>query len=117
MKRVAVAFVGTLLALSMPSLGADKRTPPPNLGTLTGAEAQAFYLGLNAVIWGYPVVMSEEFMRARTHPDIVKLGNPQSAVNQFGLVRELRGPEYKQIATPTTIRFMPKPSAMSAASR
>ena len=39
-------------------------------------------------------------MRARTHPDIVKLGNPQSAVNQFGLVRELRGPEYKQIATP-----------------
>ena len=28
----------------------------PNLGTMTGKEAEAFYLGLNAVIWGYPAV-------------------------------------------------------------
>jgi hypothetical protein len=100
MKHLAWAIVSTLLVLSVPAIAADKRTPPPNLGTMTGADAQAFYLGMNAVIWGYPAVMFEQFMRARTQPDIVKLGNPQSAVNQFGLVRELRGPEYKQIATP-----------------
>jgi hypothetical protein len=67
---------------------------------MTGKEAEAFYLGLNAVIWGYPAVKFEELMQGRTQPDIVKLGNPQSAVNQFGLVRQLRGPEFKQIATP-----------------
>ncbi|MFZ0613033.1 MAG: DUF1254 domain-containing protein, partial [Desulfobacterales bacterium] len=51
-------------------------------------------------IWGYPAVKFEQLMRGRTRPDIVKLGNPQAAVNQFGLVRDLRGPEFKQIATP-----------------
>jgi hypothetical protein len=54
------------------------------------------------VIWGYPMVVFEQLMRGRTSPDIVALGNPQSAVNQFGLVRELRGPEFKQIATPNS---------------
>jgi hypothetical protein len=90
----------SLLALTTSVYAADKRTPPPNLGTMTGKEAEAFYLGLNAVIWGYPAVKFEELMQGRTQPDIVKLGNPQSAVNQFGLVRQLRGPEFKQIATP-----------------
>ncbi len=56
---------------------------------------QAFYFGLNAVIWGYPAVKFEQLMRGRTKPDIVKMGNPQAVVNQFGLVRELRGPEFK----------------------
>lgn len=79
---------------------ADKRTPPPELGTMTGLEAEAFYLGLNAVIWGYPIVFFEDLMRQRTTPEILSMGNPQSAVNQFGFVRDLRGPDYKQIATP-----------------
>ncbi|PHS11131.1 MAG: hypothetical protein COA78_10340 [Blastopirellula sp.] len=78
----------------------DKATPPPNLGKITGPEAEAFYLGVNAVIWGYPAVKFEDFMRERTSPEILKKGNPQAAVNQFGLVRDLRGPEYKIIATP-----------------
>ena len=59
----------------------------PNLGTMTGKEAEAFYLGLNAVIWGYPAVKFEELMQGRTQPDIVKLGNPQSAVNQTRAAR------------------------------
>lgn len=92
-------FVGFAIFSNL-SISADKRTPAPDLGNMTGVEAEAFYLGLNAVIWGYPMVKFEELMRARTQPDIVKLGNPQSAVNQFGLVRELRGPEYRQVATP-----------------
>ena len=54
---------------------------------MKGLEAEAFYVGLNAVIWGYPAVMFDEWMAARTSPDFVKTGNPQSAVNQFGLVR------------------------------
>jgi len=98
-RRAALFFVG-LLAITTPAIAADKRTPPPDLGTMKGKEAEAFYLGLNAVIWGYPAVKFEELMEGRTKPDIVKLGNPQSAVNQFGLVRQLRGPEFKQIATP-----------------
>lgn len=73
----------------------DKRTPPPDLGAMKGKEAEAFYLGLNAVISGYPSVKFEELMRARTKPDIVAKGQPQAAVNQFGLVRQLRGPEFK----------------------
>ena len=89
-----------MMALSTLAQAADKRTPAPNLGTMTGQEAEAFFLGLNAVIWGYPAVKFEELMRGRTKPEILKLGNPQAAVNQFGLVRELRGPEFKQIATP-----------------
>ena len=98
--RIASLFFAGLIATTTPAAAADKRTPPPDLGTMKGIEAEAFYLGLNAVIWGYPAVMFEEWMAARTKPDIVKLGNPQSAVNQLGLVRQLRGPEYKQIATP-----------------
>ena len=99
-KRVASLLLAGLIAASTPAVAADKRTPPPDLGTMKGLEAEAFYLGLNAVIWGYPAVKFEELMRGRTQPDIIKLGNPQSAVNQFGLVRQLRGPEFKQIATP-----------------
>lgn len=67
---------------------------------MTGVEAEAFYLGVNVVIWGYPAVKFEELMRGRTSPEILKKGNPQAAVNQLGLVRDLRGPEFKQIATP-----------------
>lgn len=80
---------------------ADKRTPAPELGTLQGLEAQAFYLGVNAVMWGYPAVFFEDLMRGRTPPDAeATTGNPRAQVNQFGLVRNLRGPEFKQIATP-----------------
>lgn len=79
-----------------------KSSIPLDINALQGVEAETFYLGLNAVIWGYPAVFFEDLMRARTRPDIVNKGNPQSAVNQFGMVRHLRGPEYKQIATPNT---------------
>jgi hypothetical protein len=80
---------------------ADKRTPPPDLGKMSGPEAQAFYLGLNAIMWGYPAVFFEDLMRGRTEPDAeAKTGNPRSLVNQLGLVRHLRGTEFKQIATP-----------------
>jgi hypothetical protein len=89
-----------LIFTSLFAVAADKRTPPPDLGTMKGLEAEAFYLGVNAVIWGYPSVKFEELMRDRTSPDIVAKGQPQAAVNQFGLVRQLRGPEFKQIATP-----------------
>lgn len=92
---VALALVGVPMAQAE-----DKRTPPPDLSGLSGPEAESFYLGTNAIIWGYPSVLFEQLMRGRTGPDIVAKGNPQSAVNQFGLVRDLRGPEFKQIATP-----------------
>ena len=101
MKKLAAALLASALATTGASHAADKRTPAPNLGTMTGQEAEAFYLGLNAVIWGYPSVKFEELMRGRTPPDAeAKTGNPRSQVNQFGLVRHLRGPEFKQIATP-----------------
>lgn len=88
-------------ALVSPSLAVDIRTRPPELGTLSGEEAKAFYLGLDAVIWRYPSVFFEDLMRQRTLPDAEKTtGNPRAQVNQFGLVRNLRGPEFKQIATP-----------------
>jgi hypothetical protein len=97
--QITITLICLLLLSGFASAG-DKRTPPPDLGKMSGLEAEAFYLGVNAVIWGYPVVLFEELMRGRTLPDIVKKGNPQSAVNQFGFMRQLRGPEYKQIATP-----------------
>ena len=97
-------LIATALFLTMMQMGAmaaDKRTPPPDLGKMSGPEAQAFYVGLNAVIWGYPMVFFEDLMRGRTPPDAEeKTGNPRAQVNQFGLVRQLRGPEFKQIATP-----------------
>ena len=93
------ALIGILLCATA-AVAADKRTPPPELSGLAGPEAEAFYLGANAIIWGYPAVMFEQLMRGRTSPEIVAKGNPQAAVNQFGLVRDLRGPEFKQIATP-----------------
>lgn len=67
---------------------------------MTGLEAVAFHLAADALIWGYPAIKFEQLMRGRSRPEIVALGQPQAAVNQFGLVRELRGAEYKQIATP-----------------
>jgi hypothetical protein len=99
--HLALALIVTAGLLPAHSIeAADKRTPAPELGQMTGPEASAFYLGANAIIWGYPSILFEDLMRQRTSPDIIKLGNPQSAVNQFGLMRQLRGPEYKQIATP-----------------
>jgi hypothetical protein len=53
----------------------------------------------------------------RTSPDIVAKGNPQAAVNQFGLVRDLRGPSSSRLPRRTTTRSMPSPLSMSAASR
>ncbi len=52
------------------------------------------------MIWSYPAVKFEQLMRVRASADSVRLGNPQSAVNQLGLIRQLRGPEFKQVATP-----------------
>jgi hypothetical protein len=95
---VAIALAWATLQSS--ATAGDKRTPPPDLGTMQGPEAQAFYLGLNAVIWGYPAVFFEDLMRGRTDPDAeAKTGNPRSLVNQLGLVRHLRGPEFKQDCT------------------
>ncbi|MDQ6438166.1 DUF1254 domain-containing protein [Mesorhizobium sp. LHD-90] len=100
----AAGLIAATLACVAPNTvatAADKRTPPPELGTMSGLEAQAFYLGVNAVMWGYPAVFFEDLMRGRTPPDAEeKTGNPRAQVNQFGLVRDLRGPEFKQIATP-----------------
>lgn len=100
LRRLSVVGLTGLALCSTTALAEDKRTAPPDLTGLSGPEATAFYLGTNAIIWGYPAILFEQLMRGRTSPDIVAKGNPQSAVNQFGLVRELRGPEYKQIATP-----------------
>jgi hypothetical protein len=99
--RKILTTVAMVCALSpFPTHASDMRAPSPDLGTMKGVEATAFYLGLNAVIWGYPAVKLEQLMRVRASADSVKLGNPQSAVNQLGLVRQLRGPEFKQVATP-----------------
>lgn len=103
LRSIRASSLGALISIALcvtAAVAEDKRTPPPDLSGLAGAEAEAFYLGTNAIVWGYPAVQFEQLMRGRTSPDIVARGNPQSAVNQFGLVRELRGPEYKQIATP-----------------
>lgn len=98
-RLVVAALVSSMMQVG--AMAADKRTPPPDLGKMSGPEAQAFYLGLNAVMWGYPAVFFEDLMRGRTDPDAeAKTGNPRSLVNQLGLVRHLRGPEFKQIATP-----------------
>ena len=99
MSRIAVVCLAVIASVAS-AFAADMRAPPPDLGTMKGKEATAFYLGLNAVIWGYPSVKFEQLMRLRASDESVRLGNPQSAVNQFGLVRQLRGPEFKQIATP-----------------
>jgi len=90
-----------ILFFCIPVQARVEKTPPPELGTMQGMEAEAFHVGLNAVIWGYPMVKFEELMRGRTLPDALeKTGNPRSQVNQLGLMRHLRGPEFKQIATP-----------------
>src|SRR5277367_640494 len=89
-----LVFIG-LVGLNGLAIAADKRSPAPELGTLSGPEAEAFYIGVNATIWGYPAVFFEDLMRGRTEPDAeAKTGNPRSLVNQLGLVRHLRGPEF-----------------------
>ena len=102
--KAKILFVQILVfcfVLSPAAFAADKRTPPPDLGNLKGVEAKAFYIGLDAVIWGYPSVFFEDFMRGRSLPDTEEVsGSPRSLINQFGRVRNLRGPEFKQIATP-----------------
>ncbi len=78
-----------------------KQTPAPELGTLMGKESEAFYIGANAITAYYPIAFFEDLMRGRADIDAEKkTGNPRSIVNQLGLMRKLRGPEFKQIATP-----------------
>jgi hypothetical protein len=99
--KLLLPILVPLLAFCAVVQADDKRTPPPDLGKMTGQEALAFAVGLNVVTWGYPQVFFEDLMRGRTQPDAeAKTGNPRSLVNQFGLMRALRGPEFKQIATP-----------------
>ena len=79
----------------------DKRTPAPQLGTLEGAESVAFNVGVNTIMTFFPIAFYEDLMRNRIRKDSEeKTGNPQAFINQFSLVRSLRGPEYKLIATP-----------------
>ena len=99
--KTKLLIVAGLCSFFSAAFAGDKLTPALELGTLTGLEAQASYVGLDAVIWGYPAVFFEDLMRGRTEPDAeAKTGNPRSQANQFGLMRNLRGPEFKQIATP-----------------
>ncbi|MPY21140.1 DUF1254 domain-containing protein [Shewanella sp. YLB-07] len=101
MKIIMTIALYVLLTMSSVADAKGRATPPPELGTLKGAEAEAFYLGVNAVIWGYPIVFFEDLIRGRTRPDAeAKTGNPQAQINEFALVRQLRGPEFKAIATP-----------------
>ena len=84
-----------------------EKTPHPELGIMQGLDTEVFHVGLNAVIWGYPMVKFKELMRGRTLPDALKkTGNPRSQVNQLRLMRHLRGPEFKQIATPNYNIFL-----------
>ncbi|QDO85192.1 DUF1254 domain-containing protein [Shewanella psychropiezotolerans] len=101
MKIIMTIALYVLLTMSSVADAKGRATPPPELGTLKGAEAEAFYLGVNAAIWGYPIVFFEDLIRGRTRPDAeAKTGNPQAQINEFALVRQLRGPEFKAIATP-----------------
>ncbi len=78
-----------------------KQTPAPEIGKLDGEEAVAFSVGMNAITTFFPVAFYEDLMRNRISPDSEeKTGNPQAFINQFSLVRQLRGPKYKLIATP-----------------
>ena len=78
-----------------------KQTPAPELGTLNGKESEAFYIGANTITTYFPLAFYEDLVRGRADINAEKnTGNPRSLVNQFGLMRKLRGPEFKQIATP-----------------
>ncbi len=78
-----------------------KQTPAPELGTLNGKESESFYIGANTITTYYPIAFFEDLIRGRADINAEKnTGNPRSIVNQFGLMRKLRGPEFKQIATP-----------------
>lgn len=101
-RRTILAAISAVSFLSWnPASADDRQLPLPDLSGLQGEEAQAFYLALDAVIWGYPIVFFEDLMRGRAAPDAEeKTGNPGSQVNELARVRQLRGPEYTQIATP-----------------
>ncbi len=78
-----------------------KQTPAPELGILKGKESEAFYIGIQTMTTYYPLAFYEDLVRGRADINAEKnTGNPRSLVNQFGLMRKLRGPEFKQIATP-----------------
>ena len=78
-----------------------KQTPAPELGILKGKESEAFYIGVQTMTTYYPLAFYEDLVRGRADINAEKnTGNPRSLVNQFGLMRKLRGPEFKQIATP-----------------
>lgn len=94
-------------AASTASSSVPATVAPPSVSTedltaqtaeMTGAEAQAFYNGLSTFVWGYPLVFTEKLQHDRVLAEAP--GVPQAALNQFGLVRDIRGPEYKTIAAP-----------------
>ncbi len=61
-------------------------------------EETAYHYGVSAYIWGYPLVRTERVQRDRVHTSAS--GVPQTALNQFSHIRELRDADYKAIATP-----------------
>ncbi len=47
--RIASLFFAGLIAVATPAVAADKRTPPPDLGTMKGLEAQALFINFEIV--------------------------------------------------------------------
>jgi hypothetical protein len=70
-----------------------------NLITISQAkEEAAFQYGVSAYLWGYSLVNTEHLQRRRVLQE--QPGVPQTAINQYGHVRELRDANYKNIPTP-----------------
>ena len=68
------------------------------LTIMRAKEEAAFHYGVSAYIWGYSLVHTERLQRDRIYKS--SPGVPQTALNQFGHVRDLRDADYKKVPTP-----------------
>jgi hypothetical protein len=65
---------------------------------LRSKEEAAFHYGVSAYLWGYSLVDTEKLQRDRVRRS--SPGVPQTAINQYGHVRDLRDAKYKTVPTP-----------------
>lgn len=88
----ALFFIPALL-LSGPVLAKNNEPSPEQV-----KEQQAFAIGTQAYVWGYPIAVAEKTRRALTSVAVAQ--KQKAPTNQFAKARTLYGPEYRGVQSP-----------------
>ena len=96
MKNSITFAVALIVSVAIPLSNAHSQQQGQE--TLTPEEVkeqQAFAIGTQAYVWGYPLIVAEGTRRSIT--SVTKAQEQKAPTNRFAKARTLYGPEYKAV--------------------